>query len=112
MTGKLIDRLVAAGVFAYAFVVYFLTMAETAPFWDSGEFIASVHGLMVMHPPGAPFYILLGRLFTFLAPLFGGLTPEPVAFAVNLVSVLASASTVLLTHLIIVRLARIWKGRP
>src|SRR5690606_28526755 len=112
MTGKLIDRLVAAGVFVYALVVYLLTMAETAPFWDSGEFIASVHGLMVMHPPGAPFYILLGRFFTFFAPLFGWLTPEPVAFSVNLVSVLASAFTVLLTHLVIVRLARIWKGTP
>jgi hypothetical protein len=112
MTGQLIDRLVAAGVFLYALVVYLLTMATTAPFWDSGEFIASVNALMVMHPPGAPFYILLGRLFTFLAPLFGGLSPEPVAFAVNLVSVLASAFTVLLTHLVIVRLARIWKGAP
>jgi hypothetical protein len=112
MTGKLIDRLVAAGVFVYALVVYLLTMAETAPFWDSGEFIASVNGLMVMHPPGAPFYILLGRFFTFFAPLFGGLSPEPVAFSVNLVSVLASAFTVLLTHLTIVRLARIWKGTP
>lgn len=112
MNGKQIDRLVAAGVFLYALVLYLLTMAETAPFWDAGEFIASVQGLMVMHPPGAPFYILLGRFFTFLAPLFGGLSPEPVAFAVNLVSVLASAFTVLLTHLVIVRLARIWKGRP
>ena len=108
MTGKLIDRLVAAGVFLYALVVYLLTMAETAPFWDSGEFIASVYGMQVMHPPGAPFYILLGRLFTFLAPLFGGLTPEPVAFSVNLVSVLASAFTVLLTQLVIVRLVRVW----
>src|SRR5690606_4417747 len=108
----LIDRLVAAGVFLYALVVYLLTMAETAPFWDSGEFIASVYGMQVMHPPGAPFYILLGRLFTFLAPLFGGLTPEPVAFSVNLVSVLASAFTVLLTHLVIVRLVRVWKGAP
>src|SRR5690606_40999775 len=65
MTGKLIDRLVAAGVFVYARVVYLLTMAETAPFWDFGEFSASVKELSVMHPPGAPFYILLGRFFTF-----------------------------------------------
>src|SRR5690606_28119000 len=91
---------------------YLLTMAETTSFWDSGEFIASVHGLMVMHPPGAPFYILLGRFFTFFAPLFGGLTPEPVALSVNLVSVFAGAFTVLLTHLVVVRLAGIWKGTP
>jgi hypothetical protein len=112
MTGKLIDRLVAAAVFVYAFVVYLATMAETSPFWDSGEFIAIANGLQVSHPPGAPFYMLVGRLFAMGAPLFSGLSPEPVAFAVNLVSVLCSALTVLLTHLVIVRLVRIWKGHP
>ncbi len=112
MTGKLIDRLVAAAVFVYAFAVYLATMAETAPFWDSGEFIAIANGLEVSHPPGAPFYMLVGRLFAMGAPLFSGLSPEPVAFAVNLVSVLCSALTVLLTHLVIVRFVRIWAGHP
>ena len=112
MTGKLLDRLVAAGVFVYSLVVYWLTMAETTPFWDSGEFIAISNGLQVSHPPGAPFYMLVGRLFSMFAPLFGGLSPEPVAFAVNLVSVVCSALVVLLTHLVIVRLARVWAGHP
>ena len=112
MTGKLIDRLVAAAVFVYALVVYLATMAETTPFWDSGEFIAISNGLQVSHPPGAPFYMLVGRLFAMAAPLFSALSPEPVAFAVNLVSVLCSALTVLLTHLVIVRLMRIWTGHP
>ncbi|MEM1054101.1 MAG: DUF2723 domain-containing protein [Bacteroidota bacterium] len=112
MSGKLLDRLVAAGVFVYALVLYVLTMAETSPFWDSGEFIAISAGLQVSHPPGAPFYMIVGRFFSFFAPLFGGITPEPVAYAVNLVSVLSSAATVLLTHLIIVRLVRAWQGNP
>ncbi len=112
MSGKLVDRLVAAAVFLVALVVYTLTMAETLPFWDSGEFIASVLGLQVMHPPGAPFYILLGRFFTLLAPLFAPFTDEPVAMAVNFVSALASAGTVLLTHLVIVRLVSVWRGQP
>ena len=112
MTGKLLDRLVAAAVFVYALVVYVLTMAETTPFWDSGEFIAISNGLQVSHPPGAPFYMLVGRLFAMFAPLFGGVSPEPVAFAVNLVSVVCSALTVLLTHLVIVRLVRVWAGHP
>ena len=112
MSGKLTDRLVAAAVFVYALVVYLATMAETSPFWDSGEFIAIANGLQVSHPPGAPFYMLVGRLFAMGAPLFAGLSPEPVAFAVNLVSVLCSALTVLLTHLVIVRLARVWLGHP
>ncbi|WP_420456500.1 protein O-mannosyl-transferase family [Rubrivirga sp.] len=112
MTGKLIDRLVAAAVFVYSLALYLATMAETSPFWDSGEFIAISNGLEVSHPPGAPFYMLVGRLFAMGAPLFSGLSPEPVAFAVNLVSVLCSALTVLLTHLVIVRLVRIWAGHP
>ncbi len=112
MTGKLIDRLVAAAVFVVSLVIYLATMAETTPFWDSGEFIAISNGLQVSHPPGAPFYMLVGRLFAMAAPLFSAFTPEPIAFAVGLVSVLCSAATVLLTHLVIVRLVRIWTGHP
>ena len=112
MSGKLIDRLVAAAVFLYAFVLYVATMAETTPFWDSGEFIAIANGLQVSHPPGAPFYMMVGRLFAMAAPLFSGLTPEPIAYAVGLVSVLCSALTILLTHLVIVRLVRVWSGHP
>ena len=112
MTGKLIDRLVAVAVFVSALVLYWSTMAETSPFWDSGEFIAISNGLEVSHPPGAPFYMLVGRLFAMLAPVFSGLSPEPIAYAVNLVSVLSAALTILLTHLVILRLVRVWAGHP
>ena len=112
MTGKLIDRLVAAAVFLYALVLYWTTMAETTPFWDSGEFIAISNGLQVSHPPGAPFYMLVGRFFSMFSGIFSGLSPEPIAYAVNLVSVLCSALTILLAHLVILRLVRIWKGHP
>ncbi|QXD14550.1 DUF2723 domain-containing protein [Rhodocaloribacter litoris] len=106
MNWKLTERLVAAAVFLYALVLYVLTVAPTAEFWDSGEFIAIANRLEVSHPPGAPFYMLIGRLFSMFVP-----APH-VALAVNLVSVLASALTVLLTHLIIVRLVREWQGAP
>ena len=112
MSGTLFDRLAATGVFVVSLVVYTLTMAETTPFWDSGEFIAIANGLQVSHPPGAPFYMLVGRLFAMFAPLLGGLTDEPVALAVNFVSPVSSALTILLTHLILVRLARVWTGHP
>ncbi len=104
MNWKLTDRIVAGAVFLYALVLYLLTVAPTASFWDAGEFIASVHGLQVMHPPGAPFYMLIGRLFSMFVPT------AYVALSVNLISVLASALTVLLTHLIIVHLVRTWQG--
>ncbi len=104
MRRTLIERLVATAVFLYALILYGLTIAPTVSFWDSGEFIASVFGLEVMHPPGAPFYMLVARLFSMLAP-----SRELVALAVNWVSALSSAFTVLLTFLIIVRLIRHWQ---
>ena len=102
-----IDRLTAGLVFLWALGLYLATVAPTVSFWDPGERIASAYTLQVMHPPGAPFYLLLARLFSMLAP-----SQETVALAVNLLSVLASAGTVLLTHLIIVRLVRRWQGAP
>ncbi|HEX7070873.1 MAG TPA: DUF2723 domain-containing protein, partial [Rhodothermales bacterium] len=104
MNSRTVDRLVAAVVFLYATTVYLLTVAPTTSFWDSGEFIAIANRLQVSHPPGAPFYMLVGRLFSMFVPT------EYVALSVNLVSVFASSFTVLLTHLIIVRLVRIWQG--
>src|SRR5690349_5261441 len=78
-------------VFTIALVTYWLTMEETASYWDCGEFIAVSYKLEVPHPPGAPFFLLIGRLFSFLA--FGDVTK--VAYWINFSSVLASAFCVL-----------------
>ncbi|MEM8568945.1 MAG: DUF2723 domain-containing protein, partial [Bacteroidota bacterium] len=77
--------------FALSTLVYILTVEETASYWDCGEFIAVSYKLMVPHPPGAPFFLLLGRIFSFLA--FGDVTQ--VAFWINMISVLASGFTIL-----------------
>jgi hypothetical protein len=78
-------------VFAVALITYWLTMEETASYWDCGEFIAVSYKLEVPHPPGAPFFLLIGRLFSFLS--FGDVTK--VAYWINFSSVLASAFCVL-----------------
>ncbi len=78
-------------VFAVALVTYWLTFEETASYWDCGEFIAVAYKLEVSHPLGAPMYMLLGRLFSFLA--FGDVTK--VAYWINSLSVIASAFTIL-----------------
>jgi hypothetical protein len=78
-------------VFAIALITYWLTMEETASYWDCGEFIAVSYKLEVPHPPGAPFFLLIGRMFSFLA--FGDVTQ--VAYWINFSSVLASAFCVL-----------------
>ena len=76
-------------VFAIATATYTATVEPTGSFWDCGEFIAVSYKLMVPHPPGAPFFLLVGRMFSLLA----GSDVTQVAFWVNMVSVLCSASS-------------------
>ena len=47
---------------AASFFVYVLSMADTVPYWDSGEFIATSYILGVPHPPGSPLYLIIGRI--------------------------------------------------
>ena len=77
--------------FGIALLTYILTFEETASYWDCGEFIAVSYKLQVPHPPGAPLFLLMGRIFSFLA--FGEVTK--VAYWINFMSVLASAFTIL-----------------
>ncbi len=85
-----------------ALVVYSLTVEPTASYWDCGEFIATSYKLEVPHPPGAPFFLLIGRMFSMLA----GDNVESVAFWVNMLSVLSSAFTILFLFWSITHLAR------
>lgn len=81
------------GLFLISFFLYLSTMAPTVSLWDCGEFISCMARLEVGHPPGAPFYLLLGRFLTIFAP-----DPSKVAFMANLLSVLSSAATVMLLY--------------
>ena len=88
-------------VFAVAAITYFLTMEPTASFWDCGEFISSAAKLDVGHPPGAPFFMLMGHFFSLFAS-----GPEQIAACVNALSVLASAFTILFLFWTITALAK------
>ena len=55
-------------VFLISAAVYTLTLEPTTSFWDCGEFISACYKMQIMHPPGAPFFMLTGRMFTLLAP--------------------------------------------
>ena len=98
MTHRTINRILAAVLFLIAEILYLRTMAPTFSFWDCGEFIATAVTLGIPHPPGAPLFLLLGRLFSMI-PFF-----SDIGARVNLISTLASAATIMLTYLIIVRL--------
>ncbi len=84
-----INNLTGWVVFAIALAVYWLTMEPTASYWDCGEFIAVSYKLEVPHPPGAPLFLLIGRMFSFLS--FGDTTM--VAYWINFISVVAGAFT-------------------
>ncbi len=111
---KKINNLTGWATFLVSMIVYVLTIEETASFWDCGEFIAIAYKLEVSHPPGAPLFMLIGRLFSFLS--MGDVTQ--VAYWINMSSALASGFTILFLYWTIVMLGRkvigaeAWKETP
>ncbi|HYM80548.1 MAG TPA: DUF2723 domain-containing protein [Candidatus Limnocylindria bacterium] len=90
-------------VFLIAASVYFITLTPTVPFWDSGEFIAVSYILGIPHPPGTPFYVMIGRIAT-MVPW------ATIAERVNALSAIASALAVMLTFMTGLKLIRLAQG--
>lgn len=104
MTDKLFKKynlIVGWAVFAIALVTYSLTVEPTVSFWDCGEYIATSAKLEVGHPPGAPFFQMMGAFIAAFAP-----NTDKIALLVNYMSVLSSAFTVFFLYFIIVNLAK------
>lgn len=99
------NRFFAFVSFLYAFVIYTMTVAPTTSFWDPAEYIAVSHTLQIAHPPGSPFFGIVGRVVSMFIPT------EYVALSINMISVTASAFTIMLLYLIVVRLIEEWRGR-
>ena len=97
-----LNNIVGWAIFAVALLTYTLTVEPTASFWDCGEFIACSYKLQVPHPAGAPLFLLIGRM----ASLLAGGDVTKVALMVNMVSVIASAFTILFMFWTISLLAR------
>ncbi|MGB1430501.1 MAG: protein O-mannosyl-transferase family [Flavobacteriaceae bacterium] len=87
--------------FAISLLSYLLTVEPTASYWDCSEYIATAAKLQVGHPPGAPFFQMVGAVFAILAP-----HAEYIALSVNMMSVLASSFTVLFLFWTITGIAR------
>ena len=88
-------------VFLVAAVVYLTTIEPTTSFWDCPEFITTAFSLQVGHPPGAPLFMIMGRLFALFAS-----TPSQVSVMANVLSGLASAFTILFLFWTITHMAR------
>ena len=89
--------------FAIAALVYILTLEPTVSWWDCSEFVAASWKLQIGHPPGAPLYLMLGRIFSLFA-----LGKENIALMINLLSAIASAFTVMFLYYTITLLCRKW----
>jgi hypothetical protein len=87
-------------MFMAATAVYMMTLEPTMPFWDCGEFIASAYKLEVGHPPGAPLFMLIARLFS----AFVGV--ENVPYAINSLSAVSSGATIMFLFWTITHLAK------
>ena len=88
-------------IFVISATVYLLTLEPTVSFWDCGEFILSAFKLQVGHPPGAPLFLMMGRVAT----LFAGSDNSKAAVMVNTFSALSSGFAIMflfwtITHLV------------
>lgn len=101
ITFSRINNLVGWLIFVFATIVYLMTMESSASWWDCGEFIAATYKLQVVHPPGAPIFLMMGRIFT----LFAG-SVEQVPIMTNIFSALSTSFTMLFCFWIITRLSR------
>ena len=73
---------IAAGL---VLALYVLTLSPETAMWDTSEYIAAAYTLGIPHPPGNPFFVLLGRVFTLLP-----IAPN-VAERVNVLAALSSS---------------------
>lgn len=87
---KKLNNITGWVVFLIATIVYLVTMEKTASLWDCGEFIAAAYKLEVVHAPGAPFFLMIGRIFSLFAT-----DATQVALMINGMSAIASSFTIL-----------------
>ena len=99
---KKLNNITGWVVFGIAALTYILTLEPTVSWWDPGEHISTAYKLQIGHPPGAPTFGLLARIFSLFA--FGN--TARVAFMINMVSALSSAFTILFLFWTITMMAR------
>ncbi|MFL5604281.1 MAG: DUF2723 domain-containing protein, partial [Gemmatimonadaceae bacterium] len=87
---------------ALVFLLYLLTLAPSTAMWDTSEYIAAAYTLGLPHPPGNPFFVLIGRFFAIL-PIAGN-----VATRINVLAALCSAAAAGMWFLITERVLVGW----
>ncbi|MBU2046198.1 MAG: DUF2723 domain-containing protein, partial [Bacteroidetes bacterium] len=101
MTYKRINNLLGWLSFLIASIVYISTLEPSASYWDCGEFISAAYKLQIVHQPGAPLFLMIGKIFSLFAS-----DPTKVAYCINISSALASGATIMFLFWSITALAR------
>src|SRR5674476_1585417 len=104
MSYKKYQNIIAATIALITGIVFAMTVQPSVSFWDCGECSAAAVWMQVAHPPGAPFFNLIGRLFAMLP------TAENIGLRTNLLSVFTSMISSLLLFLIMVKLMENYRG--
>jgi hypothetical protein len=106
MTFKRVNNITGWIICFLACTVYVMTMEATGSFWDCGEFISSTFKMQIPHPPGAPLFVMLGRMFIVAFHGLFGSGPENAARSVNFMTALSSGFTILFLFWSITHFAR------
>jgi hypothetical protein len=94
--------LVAAVVGIAVFALYAVTLAPSTAMWDTSEYIAAAYTFGIPHPPGNPFFVLIGRFFS-LIPV-----ATTVAARINVLAALSSAAAAAMWFLVTERVVTSW----
>src|SRR6266481_1703857 len=92
----------AAIAAALVLVLYLITLAPSTAMWDTSEYIAAAYTFGLPHPPGNPFFVLLGRFFAILP-----IAPN-VAMRINILAAVCSAGAAGMWFLITERVLVGW----
>ena len=87
------------------FLLYIVTLAPTTSMWDTSEYIAAAYVLGLPHPPGNPFFVLIGRVFSILP-----IAPT-VAMRINVLAAISSAASAVFWFLVTERVLVQWMPR-
>ncbi len=101
---KRLNTIIGIVIGIFATLVYTMTMESTASLWDCGEFISAAYKQQVVHPPGAPLFLMIARMFTIIPQMMG--KPEWIAASVNFMSALASGLSMMFLFWITTYMAR------
>jgi tetratricopeptide (TPR) repeat protein len=112
MDHRKLERILFYALLVIVGAVYLYTISPTLSFWDCGEFISSAYTLAVPHPPGTPFYILLGRVWLMVMGIIAAVLPisKEIAWHMNLLGLGFSLATLALLYKMLLKIFRMFQS--